>query len=261
MTSRLQSKNPEWNERFATRLPHVFVGIVAFQDIPHEIYLSHMLWGIKAGASLQGKIRLSFGMATRKEQYRARNHLVGQAEREGADFLLMIDDDQTLHENPDIIQKFYELGKPIAGGLYYQRGGAFHPVIMKEFKGPMNTRRYRFVKPNELPKEPAPVDVLGGGCHWLDMTVMGQFKQPHWWPYPSEVTYLPNEDYGLDVEFCQKARDMGLQCWLHPGIKLGHLVHDREVLDESTRPTQEEIERTPEFMQYAQNVVASMANQ
>jgi hypothetical protein len=260
VTKRLRSKNENWNERFANRLPHVFVGIVAFQDIPHEIYLSHMLWAIQLGARLKGQFRVSFGMATRKEQYRARNFLVGQAEKEGADFLLMIDDDQTLHEHPDIVEKFYELGQPIAGALYYQRGGAFHPVIMKEFRGAGGTRRYRFVKPSELPTKPAPVDVLGGGCNWFDVPTLGRFKQPHWWPYPSQEVFVPNPDYGLDVEFCQKARDMGLECWLDPSIIVGHLTHDREVIDASSRPAQEVIESGPEWRNYMVAVAGSQAN-
>lgn len=256
----LISRNTEWNERFKDRLPHVFVGIVAFQDIPHEIYLSHMLWAFQVGARLSGKMRVSFGMATRKEQYRARNHLVLQAETEGADFLLMIDDDQTLHEIPSMIEKFYALGKPIAGGLYYQRGGCYHPVVMKEFAGPSGKRRYRFLHPSEVPTEPAPVDVLGGGCHWLDMRIMGQFKQPHWWPYPQEVTVLPNPDYGLDVDFCQKARALGYECWLHPDIKLGHLRHEREVIDQDSRPPQSEIEQSHEWQSYLVGIAGASAN-
>lgn len=256
---RLSSQNAEWNERFKNRLPHVFVGVVAFQDIPHEIYLSHVLWAMQTAARLKGKARISFGMATRKEQYRARNFLVQQAEIEGADFLLMIDDDQTLHENPDMIEKFFELGQPIAGGLYYQRGGCFHPVIMKQFKGANGKRRYRFMRPEELPKEPGPVDVLGGGCHWIDMTVMSRFKQPHWWPYPQEVAMVPNPDYGLDVDFCQKARDMGYECWLHPGIVLGHLKHEREVIDADSRPKQEEIEETEDWQKYLIGIAGASA--
>jgi hypothetical protein len=254
---RLSSDNPDWNARFEKRLPHIFIGIVAFQDICHEIYMSHMLWGIQTAARLAGRARLSFGMATRKEQYRARNALIEHAEIEGADFLLMIDDDQTLHECPEMIEKFFALGKPFAGGLYWQRGGAYHPVVMKGFKGPFGKTKYRFLRPDEVPTEPTPVDVIGGGCNWFDMRMFERFKQPHWWPYPKEQVFLPNEDYGLDVDFCQKAREMGYECWLHPGIEVGHLAHDREVVTRETRPAQEQIERTQEWGQYVCGLAAA----
>jgi len=260
-TPPFSTSNREWADRFAYRLPHVFVGIVAYQDIPHEIYLSHMLWAFQTGASLSGRIRLSFGMATKKEQYRARNHLVQQAEIEGADFLLMIDDDQTLHEVPDMIRKFYELGKPIAGGLYYQRGGCYHPVLMKEFIGDHGRKRYRFLRPDEIPPQPGPVDVLGGGCHWIDMRIISRFKQPHWWPYPQEVCMIPDPDYGLDVDFCQKARALGYECWLHPDIRLGHLKHDREVIDDSTRPPQSEIEKSEDWQRYLVGIAGAQAKE
>lgn len=258
-TPPLSTKNRDWATRFAYKLPHVFVGIVAFQDIPHEIYMSHMLWAFQTASRLKGRMRISFGMATRKEQYRARNYLVQQAEVEGADFLLMIDDDQTLHECPDMIQKFYELGQPIAGGLYYQRGGCYHPVVMKEFPGAGGQDRYRFLRPEELPTQPAPVDVLGGGCHWLDMQVLARFKQPHWWPYPEDVCFVPDPDYGLDVDFCRKARKLGYQCWLHPGIKVGHVSHDRQIVTEDSRPPQSEIEKTPEWQSYLTGIAGSSA--
>lgn len=254
------SSNEAWNEKFKTTLPHVFIGIVAFQDIPHEIYLSHMLWAFRVAAGLDGRFRISFGVATRKEQYRARNYLVSQAEMEGADFLLMLDDDQTLHDSVDIIEKFYELGKPIAGGLYWQRGGCYHPVIMKGYKGPNGKQRYRFYWPNEVPTEPTPVDVLGGGCHWLEMAALARFKQPHWWPYPEEVVYVPHPDYGLDVEFCMKAKKLGYECWLHPGVQLGHLSHDRTVITKETRPPQEEIEGSGEWRTYMSSYAAAIGN-
>ena len=262
---RTPSHNTSWNEEFSKRLPHVFVGIVAFGDIAPEIYESHVLWAIAQGARLKGKFHVSFGIATRKEQYRARNFLIDAAQREGADFMLMIDDDQTLHENVDIIEKFWELGKDIAGGLYYQRGGCYHPVIMKEFPTPNGHKKVRFYHPDEVPTEPTPVDVLGGGCHWVRMEVFDKIKQPFFWPYPVEfdsrgqigsqhLVYVPDPVYGLDVDFCMRVRALGYECWLHPGIVLGHLSHSREVLDASSRPNQEEIAQTFEYQNYWANV-------
>lgn len=256
----LETRNPEWTQRFTDRLPHVFIGIVAFQDIPHQIYLSHMLWAFQTACRLQGKMRISFGMATRKEQYRARNFLVLQAETEGADFLLMIDDDQTLHDCPDMIEQFYELGQPLAGGLYYQRGGCYHPVVMKEFLGAAGKPRYRFLHPSELPTEPAPVDVIGGGCHWIDMMLTARLKQPHWWPYPEEQCFIPDPEYGLDVDFCRKARALGYESWLHPGVKLGHLSVDAQIIDETNRPLQDSIEQTEEWGRYLAGIAGASAN-
>jgi hypothetical protein len=261
------SKNADWNERFADRPPHVYVGICAFADIPHEIYLSHVLWALQQGARHLGKFAISFGMATRSEQYRARNKLIRAAHTGGADFLLMIDDDQTLHECPDIIDKFWELGQPIAGGLYYNRGGAYLPVVMKEHKGPGGIRHARFMRHEELPTEPAPVDVLGGGCHWVDMKVFDKLKEHHFWPFPADEgggpfeVYYPHPQLGLDVYFCMRVRDLGYECWLHPGVKLGHLVHEREIVHHDTLPSIEELKVRPEYREYLTNALGAVPNE
>jgi hypothetical protein len=251
---RKPSKNSEWNERFANRLPHVFIAVIAFGDISQEAYASHFTWALQAGARLQGKFRISFNIFGRKEQYRARNGALLQATREGADFLLMLDDDQTLHQCPDMIERFWELGQPVAGGLYYHKGQLYHPVVMKEFAGPGGKRKFRYMHPDEIGEEPMPVDVIGGGCHFLDINVFDRIKEPHWWPYPHEECFLPDEYFGLDVHFCMKMRAHGIQPWLHPGIHLGHVSNSRVVVDKDTRPTQEQIQQDPSYAEYWRNV-------
>jgi len=260
------SKNAEWNKRFADRPPHVFVGICSFGEIPHEIYLSHVLWAMQTGQRYSGRVAISFGMATRSEQYRARNKLIRNAHAEGADFLLMIDDDQTLHESIDIIDKFWELGQPIAGGLYYNRGGAYLPVVMKEHRGPNGLRHARFMTHEEIPTEPAPVDVLGGGCHWVDMKVFDKMREPHFWPFPANEgggpleVYYPHPRLGLDVHFCFRARDLGYECWLHPGVKLGHLKHEREIVNQASLPPLDELRQQPEYVEYMGTIKGAVPN-
>ena len=261
------SKNEDWNERFKDRPPHIFIGICSFGEIPHEVYQSHMLWALRQGAICHKRFGISFGMATRSEQYRARNKLIRAAQQEGADFLLMIDDDQTLHGCIDIIDKFWELGQPIAGGLYYNRGGLYWPVVMKLFKGPNGTQNARFMSHEELPTEPAPVDVLGGGCHWVDMEVFDKLKEPHFWPFPAEdgggplEVYYPHPTFGLDVHFCIKARAAGYECWLHPGVKLGHLRHERDVIEHGNIPSVEQIKNDPKYTSYLTGVYGATPNE
>jgi len=251
-TKRKPSKNSEWNERFARQLPHVFIAVIAFDNISIEAYQSHIQWFTQAGARLQGKFRLSFGCQgfARKEQYRVRNGALLAAQQAGADFLIMLDDDQTLDYCPDMVEKFWELGQPVAGGLYYHKGAQYHPVVMKEFRGSGGRRKYRYLHPSEIGEEPMPVDVIGGGCHFLDMRVFDKVKEPHHWPYPHDNAFVPHEYFGLDVHFCQKMKDAGIQPWLHPGVHLGHISHEHKVIDKFSRPPQEQIEQDPEYKEY-----------
>lgn len=225
-----------------------------------------MLWALQQGVRHAGQFEISLGMATRSEQYRARNKLIRNAHAEGADFLLMIDDDQTLHECPDIIDKFWELGKPIAGGLYYNRCGAYFPVVMKEFKGPNNRMHVQFIEHDDIPTEPAPVDVLGGGCHWVEMNVFDKLKEHHFWPFPADEgggpleVYYPHPTLGLDIHFCMRARQLGYECWLHPGVKLGHLRHEREVITHDTLPPLEKIRESDEYREYRNTMNSARPN-
>ena len=123
-TLRPQSKNARWNKKFAERLPRVFIGICSFQDIPQQIYHSHMVWALAQGARLAGKFELSFGIARRMEQYRARNYLIRSAQQEGADFMLMIDG------SPNVRIKF------VAGAL-----DAVVKAMVKGSRITLNSRR------------------------------------------------------------------------------------------------------------------------
>ena len=251
----LTTTNTEWAERFKDRIPHIFIGVVAFQDIANEVYMDHIQWFMQMAARLKGQFHVSIGVTRRMEQYRARNELILNATKEGADFLILLDDDQTLMSCPDMIEKFWQLGKPVAGGLYWQRKGHFHPVVMAQYTRPGDqTEGYRFLHPAELPTEPTPVDVLGGGCNWFEMSVFDRMAEPHWWPYPTSAVFVPDETYGLDIQICRRLREAGHECWLHPGIKLGHVSQDRHVITEGTRPPQASLEQQPWYQEYWMNV-------
>ena len=239
--------------RFQDRLPRIAVGIVSYGDIPHQVFRSFMGWWGQSCARYKGRFHLSFGLSDRKEQYRARNSLVLLAEAEQADILLMVDDDQLLHVEPDLIGKFADFGANIMGALYFQRGGLYHPVVMHEDQGPMGKTYYRFYRPEEIPSPeagPTKVPMVGHGCMWVDMDVYSRMKQPHHWPYPSEVVFVPDEVLGLDVHFCKRARDMGEDIYLMPNIRIGHLGIDQEEVYHNTRPPQEILDRTEEATHY-----------
>ena len=233
---------------------NVFIGCVAYGDVDPTVLQSMFLWATHNGANYRDDYRIYFSVASKKEQYRARNALVKQAREVNADVLLMVDDDQTPHHTLDCLKRFEMLKQPIAGGLYYQRGGAYHPVVMKEFKGLNNTRKYRFYHVSELPKKPGPVDVLGGGFNWIEMSVFDKIREYYWWPTPRYVSFVPDSMLGLDVHFCQKAREAGYECWLDPNIHVGHVSYDRLEVSRNSRPSQEWIEQQPAYRIYQETV-------
>lgn len=222
-----------YSERFKNRLPKVCIGFIAFGDIYPEVMVSAVHWSLQAGRRYNGVFELFWAQeeVARKEQYRARNTLAIEAQKMGADFVVMLDDDHTIADCPDMLGHFLREEKPLQGGLYVQRTDEVEqPVVCRrDEKG-----RYVWCKYDEIPPFPGgPVEVLGGGINWIDCRMLDFMQQPHWWPYPSdrrEVTWLPNERYGLDLQLCIKAQELGVTPWLNRHVEVGHVVHERAIL-------------------------------
>jgi hypothetical protein len=239
---------------FEHRRPRIFVGICAFGDISPEAFESFILWWGATCYRYGKRFDLLLGVASRKEQYRARNYLIQGAEEQDADYLLMLDDDQIPHLCLDMIGQFADFGAPIMGGLYFQRGDLYHPIAMKAVPREGTHDAYRFLHRSEIQDEPFEVDVTGHGCMWVDMAVYANMKFPLHWPYPHEVCIVPDESYGLDVHFCRKVRAAGYPVYLLPGISIGHVSLDRQIVTRDNLPPVEAIDATERATQYWSSV-------
>ena len=238
--------NRPWDEpyaiRFAGRKPRIGVGFVGYADIYAEVFQSYVVWAMYVGKHYHDKFEIVFLHVGKKEQYRARNYIVERAQVAGCDFLLMMDDDHTISDCPDILWHFYHEEKPLQGGLYVQRTeDKSQPVLVKYDE---QSQRASWMKWEEVPVDGGPVDVLGGGVNWIDMTVFDFLHQPHWWPYPAdrrEVTFLPDERLGLDLQLSIGAKRLGIQPWLNGNVRVGHVLNERTIL----RPLDDVVGRCP----------------
>lgn len=225
-----------YSERFAGRKPRIFIGVVAFGSVSPEVLISWVLWSMQLGKRYADKFEIYFGVASRREQYRARNYLIQEAREMGADFLLMVDDDHIVSDCPDMLDHFYDLEKPIQTAIGMQRGkeNVFPTVLHVDDSG--HCEFYTF---DELPVESSPVDASGGGCTWVDMWVFDFLDQPFWWPYPDKqarVTFIPDSKYGLDIHFCLRAKEiLGLQTWLNTNVVLGHQINEHDIVRPQTK--------------------------
>lgn len=228
-----------YSTRFANRKPRVCIGFLAFGDIAAEVLESAMFWAFYNGRTYADQFEVHFAMATRREQYRARNALVQEAQKVNADFILMLDDDHTLMDCPDLLKHFYEEEKPFQGGLYVQRRkDKIQPVIQKWNR---ETGICDWVNMEDLPPFPGgPVDVLGGGVNWIDMSVFDFLADPFWWPYPSNervVWFKPHPMYGLDLHLSMRIQEQcKIQPWLNRKVVLGHVTSEREIVRPAESP-------------------------
>lgn len=222
-----------YSQRFAGRKPKICIGWLAFGEIDPQVFESALFWAMHNGKVHSDKFEVYFAMATRREQYRARNALIKTAQEYEADFMLMLDDDHTLMDSPNMLLDFFEAQKPIQGGLYVQRQkDQLIPVIQRYDP---KTGACFWCDWNEIPGgDGGHVDILGGGINWFDMRVFDFMSDPFYWPYPADerkVWFKPHPKYGLDMHFCIKAQEtLGIKPWLNGRVKVGHAIHERMIV-------------------------------
>lgn len=207
----------------------VFVGVPCYGDVSPELLRDWMSWMYHCGRRLP-QYEFFTGIKTKSEQFRARNAIVEAAMQVGADWLLMIDDDMILdvdgsigpNVNYDLIDRLIQHNKDICGALYFQKEGECAPVLMKR----STEKGYRFLRTDELVGGLQQVDVAGGGCLMIRMSVFDKLKQPH---------FAPEFEYGTDIQLCRAAQEKGFEVWADTSIKLGHLRIARTIVTERNR--------------------------
>lgn len=204
--------------------PRILIGIPCYGNVVPEVLEDYMRFMFHCGRRLP-HYDFFLGIRTKSEQFRARNLIVEEAQRVNADWLLMLDDDMVVNPHVtggptasyDLIEKLIAHDKDIVGALYYQRTGACLPVAMTK----VGERGYRFLRDDELTGKLQRVDVAGGGCLLVRMSVFDRLPHPF---------FAPEHEYGTDVQLCRAAAAKGTTVWLDSGIELGHVRDERIII-------------------------------
>lgn len=209
--------------------PLIIIGVPCYDKVAPEILEDWMRWAYHLGRRMPA-YDFQIGIVTKKEQFRARNLLVEEAMRMQAAYLLMIDDDMIINpyqtfgslETGDSAYNFIETlighGKDICGVLYYQRMAGCHPVLMA---GHPDHAGFRFLRDDEITGGLQDVDVAGGGCLLLNMRIFRTLKAPF---------FVPEVDFGTDVQLCKSARAAGFTVAADTSIELGHLRNEQVII-------------------------------
>lgn len=211
------------------RKQRVFIGVPCYGDVSPEILQDWMGWLYYCGKYMP-QYEFCTGIKTKSEQFRARNALIEGAQQVGADWLLMIDDDMILNiegnigaaKAYDLVDRLVKHNKDICGVLYHQKAGECAPVLMKK----RDEKGYRFLRPEEITHGLQRVDVAGGGCLLIRMSIFDKLKPPH---------FAPEFEYGTDVQLCKAATDKGFEVWADTSIELGHVRLSRDVVTSKNR--------------------------
>ena len=212
----------------------ILIGIPAYQNVSAETLEDYMRFAFYCGRRLPDH-EFMLGIKSKSEQFRARNSIVEGALQMDCDYLMFLDDDHVIdwETTPEpnsrygMIQTFLdhfdndpELG--IVGALYYHRGGDCRAVVMREGE----QGGYYWLRDDEILGKYQEVDVQGGGCMMIRMSIFDKIKSP--W-------FEPEFDLGTDIQICKKAKDAGFKVACDTSIQIGHVLSRREVVTADNR--------------------------
>ena len=211
----------------------IMIGIPCYRDVAGETLEDYMRFAFHLGRRTEHEYVM--GIKTKSEQFRARNGIVEGALQTKCDYLFFLDDDhvldweQTRNETSayDIVEKLLEHMEKdkkigVCGAVYYHRGSECRPVLMKEGKD----GGFYWLRDDEITNELQEVDVQGGGCMLLRMSMFDKIKAP--W-------FEPEFDMGTDLQICTKAKKQGFKICCDTSIQIGHVKSAREIITPKNR--------------------------
>lgn len=156
----------------------------------------------------------------------ARNHCLKTALDNNFAWLFFVDSDVVMP--PDALMRLLATGKDLVGGVYRQR---FPPYKIASFMkrmapipnqpGKMSMEKADL--PAFQPGSVVPVDFLPTGCTLYSRrcmeTVLARYPKPFEWTLDIDA---PGSGLSEDFMFCERAKSLGIQPWLHTGIDCQH---------------------------------------
>ena len=152
--------------------------------------------------------------------YTARNDFAKATISKDADALLFFDSDMIIPADTlTKMTKHFEAGREIVTGVYYKRRPPFSPVLYKQLGYRADTDETYFEDLLEIPDGDEPFEVAGCGmgCCMISKSVLLDVVLNY------QTWFNPIHNFGEDLAFCIRARDLGHKIWCDPTIKLGHV--------------------------------------
>ncbi len=148
-----------------------------------------------------------------------RNYSVVQAEKNGSDYLLFIDDDMTFL--PNSLEELLAHKVDVVGVNSYSRCLPLSSTVglmnaNGEYMSPDKHTEWEMQIPPTLFK----AYFVGAGIMLIDMKVFARIEKPYFVFTTDENGQIVN---GEDGYFCDKVKKAGMEVWCDPEIQVGHL--------------------------------------
>ena len=143
--------------------------------------------------------------------YMARERIAKKAVNENFTHVLWLDSDMVF--NSDILDDLMFSGKDFVTGIYQARRKGYGSVIFKSIDL-QHVERFE-----KYPTETFEIEGCGFGCvltatHILKAVLLNK-----------ETCFTPILQYGEDIAFCFRCREMGYKLYCEPSVVCGHIGH------------------------------------
>lgn len=185
----------------------ILIAVPTFENIQPEVF--------KAIYELKSEHELHFDFMRGYDCAVARNNIAKIAIAKGYDYVLMVDSDTIIP--PDTLDLMLDPPVEVCLGVCPRKNTKEGKSAMIKLGSDNYHNNYLY---SELPENR--VRIKGGGfaCALIKTSVFSQLDYP-WFQY------VTNEDYSTfseDFYFCQHAALYGVDIWMDPRVRCGHLA-------------------------------------
>lgn len=138
----------------------------------------------------------------------ARDRLASHAVVNKFDEVLWIDDDMVFDRH--LYEDLKESGKDICCGLFISRHSPYMSCLFSSLD-PVE-------RVNDVPGDVFRVEACGFGAILMKAKVLEDVMNNH-----HGMCFVPDQKFGEDVAFCNRAKTCGYEIWCDPTVRVGHV--------------------------------------
>lgn len=143
--------------------------------------------------------------------YVARDKLANKAINEGFEWVLWLDSDMVFQDT--LLEDLQFCGKDFVTGVYQARRKGYDSCIFEKID------LDELKKCGSYPAQAFRVEGCGFGCVLIKTEILKHIVQTY------KSAFLPMKQYGEDIAFCFRARELGYKLYCEPSAVCGHIGH------------------------------------
>lgn len=144
--------------------------------------------------------------------YIARNRLALRAIRDEYTHVLWLDSDMTFSDS--IVEDLLFCGKDMVCGAFVSRRPPYGPCVYTDITDPANMK-----KVENFGTDPFRVDGCGFAAVLTSVSLLDAVQANF------GTCFRPTEQYGEDLAFCDRVKQLGREIWCEPTVRPGHIAH------------------------------------